>query len=233
MGVTPVLAMLHALAAEASPRPVWWIHGARNGLDHPFGREVRDLLVKLPQARIHVRYSRPEATDRLGAQFDAAGRLTVTVLEELGVLRESDFYLCGPAAFLEDFTAGLGAWGVARDQVHAETFGSGSSITPGVKTAPRRLPHAPAGPPGKGPSVSFARAGLTVSWDSRFQSLLELAESCDVPTRWSCRTGVCHTCECGLISGSVTYDPEPLEPPADGNLLTCCSRPREDLVIDI
>ena len=233
VGVTPVLAMLHALAAHASPRPVWWIYGARNRLDHPFAREVRDLLVNLPQARSHVRYSRPEATDRMGVDFDAAGRLTVAVLEKLGVPRESDFYLCGPAAFLEDFTAGLGGWGVARDRVHTEIFGSGKPITPGVKEVPRRPPHAPAGSPGKGPRISFARAGLTVSWDPKFQSLLELAEACDVPVRWACRTGVCHTCECGLVSGSVTYDPEPLEPPADGNLLICCSRPREDLVIDI
>jgi ferredoxin len=77
------------------------------------------------------------------------------------------------------------------------------------------------------------RAGLTVSWDSKFQSLLELAEACDVPVRWSCRAGVCHTCECGLTSGSVKYDPEPLEPAAAGNLLICCSRPQEDVVIDI
>ena len=233
VGVTPVLAMLHALEAHGSPRPVWWIYGARNRLDHPFAREARDLLAKLPHARSHVQYSRPEATDRPGVDFDAAGRLTVTTLEKLGVPLESDFYLCGPAAFLEDFTAGLGAWGVARDRVHTEFFGSGKPITPGVKEVPRRLPHAPAGSPGEGPSISFARAGLTVSWDPKFQSLLELAEACDVPVRWSCRTGVCHTCECGLISGSVTYDPEPLEPPAAGNVLTCCSRPREDLVIDI
>ena len=233
VGVTPVAAMLHALAAQASPRPVWWIYGARNSRDHPFAREARDLLAKLPHARSHVQYSRPGATDRLGVDFEAAGRLTVTVLESLGVPREADFYLCGPPAFLEDFTPGLGDWGVARDRVHTEIFGSGKSITPGMKEAPRRLPHAPAGSPGEGPSISFARAGLTVSWDPKFQSLLELAEACDVPVRWSCRTGVCHTCECGLISGSVTYDPEPLEPPAAGNLLICCSRPLEDMVIDI
>jgi ferredoxin-NADP reductase/ferredoxin len=233
VGVTPVLAMLHALAACASPRPVWWIYGARNRLDHPFAREVRDLLANLPQARSHVRYSRPEATDRPGVDFDAAGRLAVTALEGLGVPRESDFYLCGPAPFLEDFAAGLGGWGVAPDRVHTEVFGSGKPVTPGVKEVPRRAPHAPAGPPGKGPRISFARAGLAVCWDPKFQSLLELAEACDVPVRWACRTGVCHTCECGLVSGSVTYDPEPLEPPADGNLLICCSRPQEDLVIDV
>lgn len=233
VGATSVLAMLHALAAQASPRPVWWVYGARNGPDHPFAREVRDLLANLPRARSYVRYSRPEATDRPGVDFDASGRLAVTALEGLGVPRESDFYLCGPAAFIDDFAAGLGGWGVARDRVHTEIFGSGKPVTPGVKESPRRPPHAPAGPPGKGPRISFARAGLTVCWDPRFQSLLELAEACEVPVRWACRTGVCHTCECGLVAGSVTYGPEPLEPPADGNLLICCSRPREDLVIDM
>jgi ferredoxin-NADP reductase/MOSC domain-containing protein YiiM len=233
VGVTPVMAMLHALAAQTLPRPVWWIYGARNSRDHPFAREARDLLAKLPHARTHVQYSRPDARDRLGVDFDAAGRLTVTVLEKLGVPREAEFYLCGPPAFLEAFTAGLGDWGVARDHVHTEIFGSGKSITPGVKEAPRRLPHAPDGSPGEGPSISFARAGLTVSWDPKFHSLLELAEACDVRVRWSCRIGVCHTCECGLVSGSVTYDPEPLEPPAAGNLLICCSRPQADVVIDI
>ncbi len=233
VGVTPVMAMLHALAAEAVPRAVWWIHGARNRLDHTFAREARDLLVKLPRARYHIQYSRPDATDRPGVDYDAAGRLSVTVLEKLGVPRESEFYLCGPAAFLEEFTAGLAGWGVARDHVHTEIFGSGASITPGLREAPRPVPHAPAGSAGDGPRISFARAGLSVTWAPGFQSLLELAEACDVPVRWACRTGVCHTCECGLISGSVTYDPEPLEPPAAGNFLTCCSRPREDLVIDM
>jgi ferredoxin-NADP reductase/MOSC domain-containing protein YiiM len=233
VGVTPVMAMLYALADRASPRPVWWIQGARNGTDHPFAVEVRDLLAKLPHGRRHIQYSRPGATDRPDTDFDGAGRLTVAVLEKRGVPRDADFYLCGPSAFLADFTAGLGAWGVARDRIHTEIFGSGKSLTPGVQEAPRGLPHAPAGLPGDGPRISFARAGLTVTWDSRFQSLLELAEACDAPVRWSCRTGVCHTCECGLVSGSVTYDPEPLGPPAAGNLLICCARPVGDVVIDI
>jgi ferredoxin-NADP reductase/MOSC domain-containing protein YiiM/ferredoxin len=233
VGVTPVMAMLHALAAQSSVRQIWWIYGARNRMDHPFAREARDLLARLPHARSYIQYSRPDVTDKLGSDFDAAGHLTAAALERLGVPRESDFYLCGPQAFLEDLTSGLASWGVAADCIHTEVFGSGKSITPGIAAQPRRPPHAPSGPVGDGPRISFARAGLTVSWDARFQSLLELAEACDVPVRWSCRTGVCHTCECGLVSGSVKYDPDPLEPAAAGNLLICCSRPQEDVVIDI
>ncbi|MBD1867390.1 MOSC domain-containing protein [Cyanobacteria bacterium FACHB-471] len=233
VGVTPVLAMLHALAAQASVRPVWWIFGARNRKDHPFAQEVRDLLAKLPNARNYVQYSQPDSTDQLGSDFNAAGRLTATVLKALELPLESDFYLCGPPAFLADFTAGLADRGVVRDRIHTEVFGSGKSITPGVTNAAHRPPHAPDGPAGEGPSISFARTGLTVSWDSKFQNLLELAEACDVPVRWSCRSGVCHMCESGLISGSVQYDPEPLDAPAVGNLLICCSRPQEDMVIDL
>jgi len=63
--------------------------------------------------------------------------------------------------------------------------------------------------------------------------LLELAEACSVPTRWSCRTGVCHNCESGLLAGAVAYSPDPVEAPADGNVLICCSRPRGDVVLDL
>jgi ferredoxin len=54
-----------------------------------------------------------------------------------------------------------------------------------------------------------------------------------VPVRWSCRTGVCHTCESALIGGAVSYQPEPLELPAQGNVLICCSQPTADVEIDL
>ncbi|HEX6552882.1 MAG TPA: MOSC and FAD-binding oxidoreductase domain-containing protein [Ktedonobacteraceae bacterium] len=234
VGATPVLAMLHALAAETSPREVWWLFGARNRDEHPFAQESRRSLKKLPHSRSYILYSKPRPQDRPGLDFDAPGHLSVTVLKEIGVPREADFYLCGPPAFLQDLTAGLAAWGITTDRVHAEIFGPGTSSTPGVvDDVPRRPPHLPAGSPGTGPLVSFARSGLIVHWNPALQSLLELAEACNVPVRWSCRTGVCHTCESGLIAGAVSYQPEPLELPADGNLLLCCSQPRDEVIVDL
>jgi ferredoxin-NADP reductase/MOSC domain-containing protein YiiM len=233
VGATPVLAMLHALANEGSPREVWWLFGARNREDHPFAEESRNLIKTLPQGKSYIRYSRPSAQDRPGIDFDESGHIAADVLEKLGVPRDADFYLCGPSTFLRDLTAGLAASGISDDQIHAEIFGAGKAITPGISETTQRAPHLPEGPAGPGPRVSFARSGLNVCWDPKFQSLLDFAEACDVPVRWSCRTGVCHTCEGGLISGSVAYDPEPLEPPAQGNLLVCCSKPQDDVVIDL
>jgi ferredoxin-NADP reductase len=233
VGATPVLAMLHALAAGDSRREVWWIYGARDGGEHPFAEETRILLKALPHSRSHIRYSSPRPGDRTGVDFDASGRLGTRAIEELGVPREGDFYLCGPPAFMGDLASGLGAWGVIANRIHTEIFGSSPSKTPGIAAAPRRSPHAPAGLAGAGPLVSFARSGLDVRWAPAFQSLLELAEACDVPVRWSCRTGVCHSCETGLIIGTVGYRPEPVEPPADGNALICCCQPQGDIVIDL
>ena len=234
IGATPVLAMLHALAASGSPRAVWWLHGARNRRSQPFGPEVRQLLGSLSFGRGHVWYSRPDPDDREGSDYDSRGRLEATDLEQLGVPREGDFYLCGPPTFLAELTAGMVAWGVPQDRLHSEIFAGGPSRTPGVVGGPARAPHPPAGAQGTGPLVSFARSGLAVRFrPSQDRSLLELAEACDVPVRWSCRSGVCHNCERGLISGSVAYDPDPLDPPAEGNALTCCSRPTGDIVIDL
>jgi ferredoxin-NADP reductase/MOSC domain-containing protein YiiM/ferredoxin len=232
VGATPVLAMLHALAAEGSRREVWWLFGGRDGDEHPFRDESRRLVRSLAGGRAHVRYSRPRSTDRPGVDFDAPGRLTIAALEEVGVPRDADFYLCGPPAFLRDLTGGLAGWGVPHDRIHTEVFGPGESMTPGIAPA-ARTPHPPPGSPGPGPLVSFARSGLAVPWSPSFRSLLELAEACDVPARWACRTGVCHSCVSGLISGSVGYDPDPLDPPAAGSVLICCSRPTGDVVIDL
>jgi ferredoxin-NADP reductase/MOSC domain-containing protein YiiM len=233
IGATPVLAMLHALASARWPREIWWIHGARNGREHPFAAEVRALLQVLPGAHSHIRYSSPDPADRPAVDFDAAGRLGVQVIEDLGVPVDADFYLCGPATFMSDLAADLAAWGVAADRLHTENFGSGPSKTPGVAATPQRPPHLPDGAPGTGPMVSFARSSLNVRWDAAFQSLLEFAEGCDLPVRWSCRTGVCHSCETGLIVGAVSYRPDPVEPPAGGNVLICCSQPQGDIVIDL
>ena len=233
IGATPVLAMLHALTAEKSPREVWWLYGARRGSEHPFAQEARTLLKALAHGHSHIRYSAPDPEDRPNVDFDARGHLDMGALQELGVPRNAGFYICGPPAFISDLTAGLAAWGIAKGQIHTELFGPGPSGTPGVAATPQGPPHPPAGPPGAGPLISFARSGLNVHWDPAFHSLLELAEACDVPTRWACRTGVCHSCETGLVAGTVAYQPDPIDPPAEGNVLICCSKPQGDVVIDL
>ena len=169
----------------------------------------------------------------MGEDFDAAGHLSRSVLDEVGIPREADVYLCGPTRFMADMKEALATLGVAPERIHVEIFNGSESLTPGVVGAATRAPHLPQDDANTGPLVSFARSGIAAHWKPSYQSILELAEACDVPVRWSCRTGVCHNCEIGLVSGAVAYGPEPLEKPADGNLLVCCSQPVRDIVIDL
>lgn len=216
IGATPLLAMLHGLAEEHSDRETWWLHGARSGREHSFAAEAKVLLASLPNVRNHVCYSRPGPSDVAGRDFDSAGRLSAPLLAELQPPLDAEAYLCGPAPFMDEIGAGLAAQGIEASRIHTEPFGPAPGVTPGIVATPARTPHPPAGQTGTGPRIAFARSDLTIAWSSDFGSLLELAEACDVPVRWSCRTGVCHSCETTLIAGNVDYTPDPVEPPTVG-----------------
>jgi ferredoxin-NADP reductase/MOSC domain-containing protein YiiM len=232
IGVTPVLSMLHALVAAGSNRPVFWLHGARNGAEHAFAAEAAQALKTLPHSTTHIVYSRPAPTDRMGVDYQAPGRLSAAALSDLAVPADAAAYVCGPGVFMSEMAAALTAHGLAAERVHTEIFGAGPALTPGI-AASTATPHQPSGAPGPGPEVQFVRSGLPAAWGPQYASLLEFAEACDVPVRWSCRTGVCHNCETALLAGTVRYDPEPLEPPADGNVLICCARPVDAVALDL
>ncbi|MER5475017.1 MOSC and FAD-binding oxidoreductase domain-containing protein [Streptomyces sp. NPDC002935] len=232
IGLTPVLAMLHELAASPDGREVWWIHGARSPQEHPLAAEARTLLTALPHAREHVFYSaaQPGEYSRDSAR---PGRLTKDNLLALGVPADATAYVCGPASFMTDIKDALTTAGVEPGAIHSELFGALPSITPGLTGQSGPQPHQPPGPPGTGPMVTFARSGISTPFPDGRSSLLELAEACDVPVRWSCRTGVCHTCVTPLLSGEIAYTSPPLEAPAAGQALICCARPDTDVVLDM
>jgi ferredoxin-NADP reductase/MOSC domain-containing protein YiiM len=227
IGVTPVLAMLHAERAAASGRPLWWVHSARDSGHHPFAAEARASLAQLPNARAFVFVSRAAASDRLGVDYDAEGRLDLSLLQTAGLPLDAVFYFCGPTAYAAALKSDLGRLGVPADRIRSESFGPSAPAANGI------LPHPPAGAAGHGPSVRFMRSGLSVPWSDRYASLLEIAEACDVQVRWSCRTGVCHNCECVVVDGELEYAIEPVDRPPDGRTLLCCAVPKSDAVLEL
>ena len=221
VGVTPVLAMLHALAEGNSTREVWWLHTTRGADTLAFGQEVGDLITMLPHAQQKVIYT------------STSGRLDGRVVAALGLPRNASVYMCGPDRFMTDMRTALADSGIDQGRIHSELFGALPPINPGIVATSTTPPHPPAGPAGTGPPLSFSRSGLTVNWSSEYASILELAEACDVPTRFSCRSGVCHTCVTQLIAGTTAYTQPPLEPPADGSVLICTAEPCDAVVLDL
>ncbi|WP_077079147.1 MOSC and FAD-binding oxidoreductase domain-containing protein [Mycobacterium numidiamassiliense] len=222
IGITPVLAMLHALSAARSTREICWLHTTRNRETQAFAAEVTALIDSLPHARQLVIFTQ------------SRGRLDQSAIAALGLPPGANAYLCGPTQFMTDMRDALTGAGLDGARIHSELFGALPPINPGiVDEAPRRPPHPPSGKLGTGPSITFARSGLTVNWSSDYGNILDLAEACDVPTRFACRSGVCHVCETGVVAGTTTYVQTPLEPPAPSTVLICSAAPSSDLVLDL
>jgi ferredoxin-NADP reductase/MOSC domain-containing protein YiiM len=232
IGVTAVLAMLHQLAAERSERDIWWIHGARRPREDALAAEAHALVADLPNSHEHIFYS-AASPDEWRRAHAGSSRLTKAQLSQLALPAEASAYICGPPGFMADIRSALVALGIDSSRIHTELFGALPSINPGLTNRSRLAPHPPAGPPGTGPLVTFARSGISTPFDSNRKSVLDLADACDISTRWSCRTGVCHTCTTPLLSGTISYRPAPLELPDKGQVLICCAQPDTDIVLDM
>ncbi len=86
---------------------------------------------------------------------------------------------------------------------------------------------------GQSITVTFAVSGLKLAWDPDCDSILELAEGAGMQPDFSCRAGICNTCECDISSGSVRYLEEPLMEPEEGRALICCSVPDGDVTLEL
>jgi hypothetical protein len=169
-----------------------------------------------------------------GEHFDFAGRLSRSVFDEIGIPRDADSYLCGPSQFMADMKEALAALGIAPQRIHAEIFGGDNSKTLGVSAPRTRLlicPRRKTTPP----SRVVARSGSAAYWNaSKYQSILELAEACDAPSLWSCRTGVCvTTARAAWFPGQSSTDPSPSKSPPTRTYLFAVSQPVSNVVIDL
>ena len=207
------------------------LRGARPR-EHPLAAETQALLASLPRTREQVFYSRATVAERREHHAEP-GHISKGTLAALALPASADAYICGPAAFMADVRDALTTAGVDAAHVRTELFAALPSVNPGLAGQAARQPHQPAGPAGTGPMVTFARSGITTPFTGDRDNILDLADACDVPTRWSCRTGVCHTCVTPLLAGDVAYAPDPLELPPDGQVLICCSQPTADVVLDM
>jgi uncharacterized protein len=233
VGLTPMVAMLHALA-HRSARRILFLHACENGEVHALRDEVNGLIGQRPGLSTHYCYRVPGPEDRTGNRFHSEGFITRALMQSLLCLDEYDFYLCGPPPFMQAMYQTLRDLGVAKDRIAYEFFGPATVL--GTEASPKMVaPTAGTSPqPAVGViTVEFRKSGLVAEWDSAAQSLLSFAEDQGLKPDFSCRAGICGTCTSRIISGEVDYFEDPLEYPAQGELLLCCSRPKSAIVLDL
>lgn len=228
VGLTPLVAMAHALAEEGR-RPTRFVHACENGNVHALGAEIRALVAACTNLRTHFCYRVPEAEAVAGRDFDSAGVVTRDLLQALLPLDDYEFYLCGPSAFMHAVFGHLVSLGVSEERIRYEFFGPATIIrapaAPADTASPRPAVDLAVNDPEAAP-VRFTQADLTAAWDDSYECLLDFAEAQGLDPAFSCRAGICSTCMCDLVSGEVDYPVEPLEMPPAGKVLICCAKPR-------
>lgn len=235
VGLTPLVSMLHALAADAGRRVVF-IHACDDGDVHALRDEVDAIAAGHAHVRVHYCYRFPTEADRKAGRYHSEGVITREVIQSLLPLDDYDVYLCGPPPFMDAVHGLMRSLGIAPDRIATEVFGPAGLARPAV------IAPSPAAPPADSPAVSglakaplveFRRSGRSAPWDPAAGSLLAFAESNGLEPEFSCRAGICGSCRTARIAGEVEYFEEPLDPPGEGHILLCCARPKGDLVIDL
>lgn len=123
IGITPLLSMLHTLAAHPVNLPVTFVLGCRDAGQHPFREEVDQLMTRLPNGRLHYRYSHADPTAVTGGQCHDLGFLDENIVQSLGLDLNADFYFCGPPPMMARVERGLAQNGVPEARRHFEFFG--------------------------------------------------------------------------------------------------------------
>jgi uncharacterized protein len=219
VGITPMMSMLHALVD--SNRSVHFVHACDNGDAHAFRAEVDYLASRRPDINQHYIYRLPVDRDRAEGTFHSAGLITREHLQRLVAGGDSEFYLCGPAGFMKMVYAELIDLGTDPGRIRYESFGPASILEPSVRPENAELNMA---------TVHFARSNRYVEWGPSSGTLLEVAEANGLMPDFSCRVGVCNTCECDILAGSVRYTSKPATDMPKERVLLCIAIPASSKV---
>jgi uncharacterized protein len=220
VGITPMIAMAKASSRLNPNRPIWFLHGARDGRYHAFRNEVQNLTQQNPNLQIHFAYSRPRPEDE--GQFQSTGYVDTALIQTLAS-QDAEFFLCGSPPFLQSIREGLQTWGVPGDRVFFESFMKARSVP--STSAPPALASS------ESSEIIFTKSGKTLTWESDHDSILEFAEAHELNPDYSCRQGICGTCMCKILEGEVEYQEEPTAAIAEGSALICISKPKTARVV--
>ncbi|MEU1562126.1 ferredoxin--NADP reductase [Streptomyces mirabilis] len=186
-GITPVLSLVKT-ALATTDRRVRVLSANRDADSIIFGSALTELTERHPD-RFEIRHHLD----------DQGGFLTdLQVREFAGVDVDADFYLCGPAPFMDLAERALLVHGVEAEQIFAERFTPAAGETPGspgsggTDTAEREG------------TVSIVLAGKRRSVPRHSgETLLESARRAGLMPPFSCESGNCGTCIAQVTEGEA------------------------------
>ena len=222
VGITPMMSMLEFVTKHQPEREVYFLHSSLNKAVQPMAYRLQELANLNSNLKLSIFHTYTDGEVQ-GVDFDHSGFIGHQHLEE-SVRDGADYFLCGPTPFMEAMYGYLKGLGIADEAINYEFFGEGKSLngTPVFKDSTN-----------SGTTVTFTASKKEVAWDNQYDSILALAEANGLQPEFSCRMGTCSTCETPVLSGEVSYDPEPFLEPQKGNALICCSKPASDIQVEL
>lgn len=189
-GITPVLSILRTVLAQGSGR-IALLYANRDERSVIFKDELQALAAAHP-ARLQVTH-----------WLDSVQRVpTVAQLAEWArPWPGAAAFICGPGPFMDCAVAALQAAGLADDQVHVERFVSlpdeGAAASPVDLSAPAV------------PLVDEAQLEIELNGELHHlttqagETLLDAALRHKIDAPFSCQAGLCASCMCQVVQGSV------------------------------
>jgi uncharacterized protein len=210
-------------ARKRRTRPPWLFYSAHAKAERAFDQEIASLVAAASGAVKLVRLLGDPSGAVAGLDYDEEGRIGVELLKARLPFDDYDFYMCGPAGFMQSIYDGLRDLQVGDGRIHAEAFGP-SGLTRRQDAALRP----PAWTVAIGPTkVAFMKSAKEARWTPQAGTLLDLAESRGLAPVFSCRRGSCGSCATKILQGAVAYDGPPAFGVAEGEALICCAKPAE------
>jgi ferredoxin-NADP reductase len=209
-GITPLMSILRTLCAEGHAGQIALIQYAPDPARTIYREELDRLAAENPNFKLMRSYTRAPGAGELDGHFSPAH-----LPQAEPSFATAETFACGPPALLD---AIRGTWAKGREQrLHVESF-----VPPSLLSA---------GEPGTG-SIRFADSNVEVG--NSGASILEQAEEAGVPAQSGCRMGICHTCTCRKLSGTVkNLLTEQVSAAPDEEIQLCVSAPLSDVVIDL
>ena len=219
IGITPALAIAHALADARSQRRVDFVHVERSRNTVAHGDELIEAASSLANATLHLFVTGPNASEH-----DRRGRPTgADVASLITDPLSTSVVVCGPQGFVAAMKAAASAAGVPDAAVRSDPFYS-------PRPANFEFRH----PPASGPfTVRFTGTEpVEAEWTEQSGTLLDVAESLGIRLPFSCRSGLCGTCV-KRVNGATFSVVDPLIEPPPGTALLCAAVPVGDIEIGV
>ncbi len=191
-GITPVFSILRSALTQGQGRIVL-LYANRDERSVIFRKELNALAAAHP-ARLSI----------IHWLDSVQGVPEVAQLAELArPLRHGQAFICGPGPFMDAAVAALEAIGMGAEQIHVERF---ASLPDEEAVAEINAAAAAAAPP---PAIDEAQLDIRLEGVDHVircrgdETLLEAALRAGLNAPYSCQAGMCASCMCQVIEGSV------------------------------